>query len=43
MERFLNGFSRPGKVLMPDLSEHADTERFLSSGMLRNVAGSLTF
>ena len=42
MERFLDGLSGPRKVLMPDLSEHADTERFMSLGVLRSVAGSLT-
>lgn len=41
MEKFLDGFSCPWRCLMADLYEHADTERFLSSGMLRCAAGNL--
>jgi hypothetical protein len=37
----LDGFSCPRRLLMADLSEHADTERFLSSEMLRCAAGNL--
>ena len=41
MEKFWDGFSCPRRRLMADLNEHADTERLLSSGMLRCAAGHL--